>query len=881
MALPGIIHAQDASKKYSQEQIDSYKADIQNLVSFLEYSFNTLGDPKTSTRDKDVIINQSYAKIFVDAEVQIEDDLDANRETLINKDVQAYLKDIDFFFKQVSFSLNISSIDPLYKDNGELYFVVTLSRTLNGRTVDGDSISNIKERFIEINFNDRDQDLRIASIYTTKIDERDELFAWWNSMSEEWHKIIAGDAYIFDTVLLADVRWISDTMAIAEYWGQINPTQETQDEDYADSVWIDETEPRLGIISDSIVLRKGLAYRLLQRMASETEIDLHGNLNINTLTPLAKMGELQKVNISNTLIDDLSPLRNLIKMESLKCSGSPVNSIAPLQYSLSLKTLDISFTQIADVELVTNLRNLEKFVFSNTPSDSLDMLASMVNLRDLRFNNTFVSNLSPLEALTGLQIINCSGTYIQNIKPLQALTNLERIYLSNTSLRDLSPLSDHNKLQTIYIDSTRVNSLTPLSGLEELESIYCDQSGISGSKANRFMAENPNVLVVYESVALTRWWNEMSPAWKELFTTWTAVDAQPSKEQLHQVAQITEIDISGRKDITSLSPLKALAYLTSLDCSNTGIDNLWALADLVDLQSLNCSGTAVDNCDPLRDLISLDKLNISNTDITDLQCISRNKHLKELNIENTEISSIHVFGKCDLALVYADGSAIALDQLLAFKQENPDATVIYQTAILQEWWNGLNSGWKDIFSRATGLKKSPDPEELQQISDLDELDLDQRKGLSGLEPIHKLYRLKSLKMNDTQIADLLPLASMHSLETLIISDNPVEDISPLEGLSKLVQLEFENTPVDDLSVLTGLVHLEILNMAGTQIKKMSEVSSLTKLRQISFYNTGIKSLSPLDGLAGLEEVKCYNTKLNSKKVSKFGESHPACELIFY
>ncbi len=82
---------------------------MQNLVDFLEYSFNTLGNAKTTVRDKDVIINQSFAKIFRDGDVQIEDDLDDNRETLINKDVQAYLKDIDFFFKEVVFSLNVSA----------------------------------------------------------------------------------------------------------------------------------------------------------------------------------------------------------------------------------------------------------------------------------------------------------------------------------------------------------------------------------------------------------------------------------------------------------------------------------------------------------------------------------------------------------------------------------------------------------------------------------------------------------------------------------------------------------------------------------------------------------------------------------------------------
>ncbi len=47
--------------------------------------------------DKDVLVTQSYTKIFRDPKVQVEDDLDEGRKTITNKDVQAYLKDVDFF----------------------------------------------------------------------------------------------------------------------------------------------------------------------------------------------------------------------------------------------------------------------------------------------------------------------------------------------------------------------------------------------------------------------------------------------------------------------------------------------------------------------------------------------------------------------------------------------------------------------------------------------------------------------------------------------------------------------------------------------------------------------------------------------------------------
>jgi hypothetical protein len=880
-ALPFSSDAQNTGDEYTPEKIEAYKADVQNLVDFLEYSFNMLGNPKTTTRDKDVIINQSYAKIFMDADVQIEDDLDDNRETLINKDVQAYLKDIDFFFREAVFSLNVSSIDHYFNEQKELYFIVTLTRTLNGRTITGDSVSSNKERFIEVNYDDVAQDLRIASIYTTRIDEKDELFSWWNKLPESWRDVFGNDSYIFDTIKLSEVVFVTDSMAVAEYWGAKEMPVDTFLIYDSDTLFIDETEIVEGYYRDTISLRKGSTYRLLQRIASETEIDISENLNITSLTPLAQMGELLKVNCANTLVDDLSPLRNLINIVSLDCSGTAVTSLAPMQYSVSLKSLDIHMTRISDIDLIANLRNLEKLDFSHTPADSLEMLTRMSMLRDIRFNNTFVSELSPLQKLTELRLINCSGTYVKDIEALRDLVKLERLYLSKTSVSNLSPLSGLDMLQTIYLDSTNISSLQALNGLPKLEHVYCDYTGITGSKANKFMAENPNTQVIYESVALTKWWNSMSVEWQNIFSRMAELDTVPSKEQLHHVVKINSIDISGNSGISSLSPLKELIDLSILNCSHTNIDNLWPIADLVDLQSLDCSNTPIKSCDPISDLMNLEDLNISHTDITSLQCISKIKNLRKLNIEHTGIESINVFGSSSLDIIYADGTPIAQAEVIAFKKQNPECIVIYQTDVLQEWWNALSPDWQDIFSKSTGLKKIPDPIDLQRIVDLTDIDLSQGKDLRSLVPLQKLYMLSSLKMNNMHISDLSPLSGMRSLETLIISDNPIEDISAVAGLTNLKHLEFKNTPVDDLKPLAGLNQVEILNMAGTQIKKMEEVSSLSQLRQLSFYNTSIKSLSPLEELYRLEVIKCYNTKLREKKVKKFGESHPGCEIVFY
>src|SRR5437868_14287866 len=52
---------------------------VRDMITFLEFMLNTLGNSNTSARDKDVLITESYSKIFKDAKVQVEDDLDEER----------------------------------------------------------------------------------------------------------------------------------------------------------------------------------------------------------------------------------------------------------------------------------------------------------------------------------------------------------------------------------------------------------------------------------------------------------------------------------------------------------------------------------------------------------------------------------------------------------------------------------------------------------------------------------------------------------------------------------------------------------------------------------------------------------------------------------
>ncbi|MEQ8879025.1 MAG: hypothetical protein RLQ12_05300, partial [Cyclobacteriaceae bacterium] len=159
---------------------NGYEQRVRDMVAFLEYFLNTVGDRETNNRDKDVIINESYSKIFRDAQVQIEDDLLDDRQSVINKDVVAYLKDVDFFFRDAGFKFDIIKVERLTRANGKPFFRVEMNRSLEAISIEGRSVKNSQKRFIEINLDEATDDMKIASIYTTKVSREEELMAWWS-----------------------------------------------------------------------------------------------------------------------------------------------------------------------------------------------------------------------------------------------------------------------------------------------------------------------------------------------------------------------------------------------------------------------------------------------------------------------------------------------------------------------------------------------------------------------------------------------------------------------------------------------------------------------------------------------------------------------------
>ncbi len=857
--LHGPVLQAQTQQALSAEEIEQYRKQAEQMVSFLQYNFNTLGDPEISVKEKDIIINQSFSKLFASEKVQIEDDLDENRSIPINKGVQAYLKDIDFFFKKVEFSFEIQNIEQQINQNNQLFFKITLNRNLNGETVDDELINTNRLRYIEINLNDEQKDLKIASIYTTKLNEKEELRKWWNELPLAWKETFGANIAIADTLRMTDVLYFDDSLAKLNYLVKRKMSRDTLTLCSTDSLEV--------IFSDTSAFTAALLDRQLKRIVLIDTLNISGNAAILNLEPLSRLSQLKRLRCSHVLASDLMPLRNLSHLEMLDCSFSPIESIEPLRYSTNIEFLNISGTHVEHIETVANFSKLTTFLMNETFVDSIEALSDLGNLKDLEISATQIKNLDALENLTGLERLDLSENAVNNLEPLKGLNNLYLLKLEKTRVRDLQPLKNLPNLQLLFIDSTPVYDLTPLEDLPALSRIYCDKTGITRQVANLFMQKKPGVLVIYESAELENWWKTLDENWKSVFAKYVTNLLEPSKEELHEISRITSVDVSGNKMINDLGPLSYLVMLKELQCQETGITSL----------------------NPLKNLLDLHYLDFSNTTVSGLTPLGKLTKLEELRFDNTLVASIEpIVDFTDLRFIYCDNSPTDVNEIVDFMDANPDCLVIYQTEELQAWWENFPEVWKLLTEKFTKNTGTLSREELQRIANLRKIDLsdfpdmaDQSMKIESLDNINKLLFLRELKFNNTSVRNLEPLREIKTIEVLICPNNPIESLEPVGELRNLKELDIQNTPVKNLVFLAPLQDLKILRCSGTQIKTLKGVESLISLQQLDCFNTAIKTLEQIENLPNLKLVRCYNTKLTAKRISKFKSAHPNIEVVFY
>lgn len=772
-------------KGYSKDQVTELSSKVEDQVRFLEYLLNTVGDAQTPARDKDVIIRESYLKIFRDAKVQVEDDLLLDRKVVTNKDVTAYLKDIEFFYKSVEFKFKIREVKPGQKENGEVYFLASLDRTITAVGLGGEKISNTKPRFVEVNLDEKSQELKIVSVYTTKVSRDEELKAWWTSLDAGWKSYFKK-------------RF------------QLNPT---------DSVGLD----------------------LWYKFVSVDSLNLSGNRQIKNLNALSELRDLKHLDISNTAITNLGPIANVTLLESLTIANTSTSNIQFIKYADRLKYLDISKTKIENISELLNLKSLIGVKAEQTPIQSFAVLNEFKNLIDLDLTESGFNNLENIKDLVKLERLDLSKNYMLNFSAVASLTSLKNLDLSQTNLQDLTPLNSMNKLEFLDITGTPVADLSPIENLPVLKKIAADQTKLSVNDATGFIRRNREILLIHHVKDLESWWEGLPEAWKAVLkkANPSIRNNFPGVEILTQTVTLPNLDLN-ESGIETLNPLIRFVNLSELSFSdNPLVVDLIPLSEIRTLRKVVAKNTGVTDVSILKEVELLEHIDFEGSPVASISSLTVLPKLVYLNVNRSSISPDEVpdflIQRPDINVIYRtdelqdwwaqmESSWKDLFRKEFSLPESPSSEQLHQLTSRAE----LN------FERIGVQDLNP----LTVFSNLRRLSIFDAP-IASIAPVSSMTKLTSLRLSQIPSVDFLSVSGLIDLVELDLSNTGIEDLLPISNLKNLQKLNLSGTNLKSLKGLENLIHMVELDVASTNLRTLKPLEGLKSLKKLSCFNTNL------------------------------------------
>ncbi|WP_162342817.1 leucine-rich repeat domain-containing protein [Cyclobacterium salsum] len=770
---------------YSKQEIKDFTQQAEDQVRFLQYFLNTVGSSETSARDKDVIIRESYKKIFRDEQVQVEDDLLTDRQVITNKSIVSYLKDIEFFFKDVAFEFKVKEIEPKLNDQEELFFEISLDRTLTGVGLNNEPVENTKGRYIEINLDRDSNELKIASMYTTKLSRDEELIDWWNSLSLEWETVI---------------------------------------------------REKFDLQEDSVSLD------MLYKVSSLDSLNLSGNRLLVDLSPIQVFQNLTYVDISHTRIEELAPISNVTFLSYLNIAHTPTSDIQFVKYSDKLTYLDISGTEVTNIEELGSLKNLKVFSAVQTPLTGFGVLENFTELVHLDLEESGFNNIENIQPLTKLKTLNLKGNYLINFGFLSELKKLEEINLEATNILDLSPLAELPALWRVNINGTEVSQLDPLSGSSSIQRIYADRTSISENAAEAFARTNRGILLIHNVENLQTWWETLPEGWNQVFIQKlpNLGKGKPSIEALSELVNIDSLMLNDSR-IVNLRPALKFKNAVYISFENTQVEDLSPLAEMKSLEHIQADQSGVRNLGALQELNNLKMISFAGTELNTVAPLKGLQTLEFINLDQTEVADWEIQ---ELASLLPKATIVFRSEELALWWESLDDT--WKNLFSNQFDLTSNPETRALHRMTASTSITIENEDISNLEPLllffklKELRITS-VPLQDPSAISRLEGLELLQLVETPFRDLSVLQPLSFLEELDLSNTAVEDLDPLSDLGRLRHLNLSGTNIRNLKGLEMLYDLRHLDIASTSVRNLNPISHMINLERLVCYNTRISS----------------------------------------
>jgi Leucine-rich repeat (LRR) protein len=582
------------------------------------------------------------------------------------------------------------------------------------------------------------------------------------------------------------------------------------------------------------------------------ELDLgNTDLDVNVVNFLSAFSNLQRLNLAGNGFPEYSSLyylRDLSKLRDLDLSGNAIRELSMLNNMYELQRLNLSNTLVN----VEDVRHLIGYT-PNLTSLGLNGVAigNISNLGEMRNNQTGqYLNLTELDlGNTGLL-----GTWGHNgFQFLTNFPNLQRLNMAGNAINDIAGLWNMSKMLDLDLSNNNLLYI-PLGRMSNLQRLNLSGNlNMRASDVRELISGNPGLTSLGLNGVGIGSINNLPPL----------VDTRTG-----QAMALTELDLgntglldqNGQKNISFLAPfgklqrlnlagnglvdvamLGAFANLRDLDLSNNALVDVASLGNLRNLSRLNLSGNSSLNPAPLRALIdqswNLTSLGLNGIELRDFLGAVGNMYnprtgrgydLEELDLGNTRLSANgdtttnRVWGFTRLKRLNLAGNglvgSIYLDQMRGLNELDLSNNQFSEVrAANVAGLNRLNlSGNSGLTSGNVGsiLKQNPG---LTRIG-LNGIALDSLANIGGFTGNWQLMKLVELDIGNTAMRDIDGLNFLQSfpgITRLNLAGNGLQSLNGVRYLPVLSDLDLSNnTTLRWLNDLNITPNLKTLSLAG-------------------------------------------------------------------
>lgn len=208
----------------------------------------------------------------------------------------------------------------------------------------------------------------------------------------------------------------------------------------------------------------------------QLHVSLNGN-GASTLSQVHGLKKLRALQINYVQGTELRAIAQLTQLSELRLRSLPdVTQLPALAKLTNLQWLEVSGSAITDLRWLTDLPALRTLrLTSNKRLVDTTGLGKLTRLEDLSLGDCFaLATVPELGQLTTLHRLNLKSTQVTDLSEVAKLAQLEDLELWGTKVRSLTPLSRLPKLRSLNLTYTPVTDLSPLYALQSLRVVYVD-----------------------------------------------------------------------------------------------------------------------------------------------------------------------------------------------------------------------------------------------------------------------------------------------------------------------------------------------------------------------------------------------------------------------